>query len=779
MIGKQLMVVLAVTCLLSAAAVADVTTVRVGSQSRSVGRLRITGGEGNPTWTIEADLSALPKDAKIYRARLHASRSEPMSGRDDWALSDIVIRPVMLRQTESPAALKLVAPWYDCFDATEAVGQMLKGNCRGLSVEVFPKLEPRNVYLDVEYEGKPARPPKQAGGLRVFHRAGQTFITWKEIDPRITQGQVTWGALRKALEEMDAKGEVRYRLYRHDQPITAANLAAAEPLAEAKPLSCYNVEGRSLEKLIVMHRRRAIEDIGFARKLAREDYFSRYRINMPEMEEVIVDRFVIDEPAGGPSGEPAKPLPAGCGLYVHNSSKAGKAYYAVVTAINGLANTVEFSEANATSQPLQETVGHGEPVFQAAGTLKVFYDYPGQRRYYVQWTAPPLSHLPNQYYNWAVYVPRDPPKPTPIRMAFTGDRYMKPGVPHRDDTILISGQDQAIWSNWWGYHEALGTLRSLRQGHVQPFTQRRLFAFLDWAVRAFAGDAKRLSCEGGTDALYYGVRHGDRFAYVITHSPDPDPQTTAAVVKAQNYTRRTARPQMENAWGNVEFGCTLPDGQKVWDHMNLTRYVAESPKAEVAFLSMGPAMLSAPWPNQVEFMKQMWASAQPYCAQFFWGGGEPVRVPEGRIGQAGTWDFALDLPMLALRNNSNDMFLDSKQFTEGVHGYGSGGRIAAGRRWLSDAVDQAERFEITIHGGGDVVYAGGGASDVTPRRLHNFKPAPGQKYRWENVELKGGKVLQSGEVIADPNGLVIVPQVQFAAPSRLKVFKAEADAKEK
>jgi hypothetical protein len=426
---------------------------------------------------------------------------------------------------------------------------------------------------------------------------------------------------------------------------------------------------------------------------------------------------------------------------------------------------------------VEETVGPGVPVFQSAGTLKVFYDFPGQRRYYVQWTAPPLSNLPGRYYNWSVYVPPAPPRPAPIRMAFTADRFMRPAVEHRDDTILLAGRDGPVWSGWYGYHEAIGTLKSFRQGEVRPYTRNRLFAMLSWAVRDLGGDANRVSCVGSTDALYYGVRHGDRFAYVQTTAPDPDPQTTPPVVKMDTYVRRTDRPRQEAAWGKVEWAIPTEGGGSVWDHMNLTKYLTEHPKAEVAFLSMGPATLSAPWTNERDFMKQMWASKQPFCAQFFWGSGTPLPVPEGRVGATDTWDFALGLPMLALRNNSNDIGLDSPQFTTGKPTYGSGGRIATGRRWLADCIDEPGRFEITVHGGGQVVYAGGGASDVTIRRTRKFRPAPGEKLHWENVPLAGGGKgqgqglgqPQSGDVVADENGLVTIPQVSFREPSRLKV----------
>ena len=756
-------------CLLAGAARADLVTARIGPDSAAPGRLTITGDGDKQAWRVEVDLSGLPKGATVYRAYLRARRSEDITGREDWALTSIEITPLTPALAGKQTPLKLVGPWYDRFDATEAVRKIVKSPAtfKGFSINAFPKLDARSIYLHLEYEGKAKAPAKQPTGLRVLHRAGQTFITWTEVDKRVKDEEVTWGVLRKALEGADAKGALRYRVYRHTAAITAKNVHQAECLAEVKPLSCYNAEGRSVERLISMHTRRVVTDIAFARKIGLGGYFGRYRVDMPKMDEVTVDRFVIDD-----SG---KPLPLGSGLYVHNPRRPGKAYYAVATCVDGVTNTVDFSLANATAAALAETVGVGEPVYQGPIELKVLYDYPGRRRGYVQWTAPPLSNLPNRYYNWAVYVPTVPPKPVPVRVYLTKERYRRPTVRHRRDTVLISGHDGPVWSFWYGYHEALGTLKSFKQGKVQPYTRRRLFVFIDWVMKEFNGDPSRLSAVGGSEALYYGVKHGDKFAYVLADRPDPNPKLTPGAVRIQGYRYRPPRPQREHVWGKVEWEIASDSGKPVWDEMDLTSHVRANPKREVAFLSMGPASLSPPWPRQVEFMKALWVAKQPFAARFYWGGGEHLPVPEGKVGTETAFDFALNLPMLALRNNSNDRGLTQAPFAKAEARYWSGGRIADGRRWLADFVDEPDRFEITIHGGGRVTHAGGGTSDVTPRRTRKFKPAPGEKFKWENVPLnpRSRYKPQSGEAVADGNGLVTIPQVNFLDPSRLKIYRAK------
>ncbi|OPX21996.1 MAG: hypothetical protein B1H04_05715, partial [Planctomycetales bacterium 4484_123] len=49
--------------------------------------------------------------------------------------------------------------------------------------------------------------------------------------------------------------------------------------------------------------------------------------------------------------------------------------------------------------------------------------------------------------------------------------------------------------------------------------------------------------------------------------------------------------------------------------------------------------------------------------------------------------------------------------------------------------------------------------DVTPRRLKNFRPAPGEKFKWTNTSLANKRLLQSGTVTADEWGLVTLKGV--------------------
>lgn len=68
-------------------------------------------------------------------------------------------------------------------------------------------------------------------------------------------------------------------------------------------------------------------------------------------------------------------------------------------------------------------------------------------------------------------------------------------------------------------------------------------------------------------------------------------------------------------------------------------------------------------------------------------------------------------------------------------------------------VDQVDRYEITLQG-----LSGAVTADVTPRRLQDFSPQAGEVLQWQN--------LQSGEqglITVDPFGLITIPQMRIVS----------------
>ena len=104
----------------------------------------------------------------------------------------------------------------------------------------------RRVILQIEYlsflllfAGAASAAEPQVTGLNVLHRSGQTFITWKEVDPPRLDKDYDDAAIRQLARQLD-DGKLHYRIYRSSNRIDSVEGLA--PIAEAKPLSCWNID---------------------------------------------------------------------------------------------------------------------------------------------------------------------------------------------------------------------------------------------------------------------------------------------------------------------------------------------------------------------------------------------------------------------------------------------------------------------------------------------------------------------------------------------------------
>ena len=667
--------------------------------------------------------------------------------------------------------LQLVPPWYNSFDATALVRKS-KGNV-DIELSNWKAIDAMSVRLWVAYEAKPTSAP-QVKDLRVFHRAGQTFITFREIGDSLADPAPKWSALKAELGAPQARWLVRYLVYRHDRPITAKNLSRAELLARVKPLSGYNVMGRSVDELIAVIRKRAIDDEELARRLARSRALHRYTPYSPEMGDVAIGRFCIED---------GKPLPPKTGLYVHHPAKPGVAYYAVITSYGGKANTRDFSAENALARPVTEELGAGVPVLQGAVNVTVFFDYPGARYRYVQWAAPPLANLPNQYYNWGVFVPRDYGVAGPRRLSIFfhdgNQRYLKMPWPHRQDQVIIAPHDAPFASFGIGYNDALGTLRPFKKGVVRPFFRRRVDAVVKWAIEKFKADPARVSCGGsgywgGTAALQYGIRRPGRIAYVMADGgPDPDPAQTPDTYVP--YPWRKGRPQptprsmIDRVWGRPEWKIKAESGKLIWDEAGLPAFVRQC-RAPVPYLSLGSGSMTVTWKQQTRLMLAYKESRNAFMSQFYWGGTAVVPLPRG------TFEPRTDKPFLAcwpLGYHPNAKFFDS-YFLPGKRGYGGGSRLNDRVQWESESiVDTPDRLEMTIYSDGRMTYAGTVVAETTVRNAQNFKPGPGAKLTWSATGKGGQGGPQRGGITVGKGGMIIIPRLTFSrAPARLIIQRA-------
>ncbi|HUT35254.1 MAG TPA: sugar-binding protein [Planctomycetota bacterium] len=712
---------------------------------------------------VRFDLSALRRGVRIYRADLRLARTQAVTGADDEAMVDIQICPLLTELAPggdpAPAGepLKVRAPWFDSFDATEAVRAWAGGKPNGgFYIKAGPFLDPAASCLDVACEGTPADVPRQVTAVRAFHRAGQTFIIWKETDDPIGTDRVKWGQFRSALDAAESSG-LRYCVYRSDKPITAASLHEAERIAVVAPLSGWNVNGRSLDK--------AIDDA-----LSSEQTLFYGQWN-PFVQASMDGKFGLDcamERLVIRDGE--QPLTRGTGLYVHTPGKPGTAFYAVVTCRDGVENTTDLSEGNSLATAVEETAGTGEPVLQKEFPPKPFFNYRERRLHYVRWVAPPYGPLPSQYHNWGVGVPETEGKtamPIELSLHRDGRSYHRTQYRVELDSLVLSPHDFPVKTWWYGHHESLGTLKSFRQGTVQPYTERRLLAFLDWASRKWRADRSRVIVTGaggaaaGSGALHLGIRHPKVFSLVLSGYGMADYAGEMAALTAVK--RAGTMPvQLEAIWGKVAWGCKTDAGRSVWDELNLAKLVAELPEnVSLPLVTVtGGGMLKP----MRDFFVAMLERGQPIMGRYgVYGGG--LLLP---VSRTGTWtnmirqDVRLDQALPAFSGPGAAGLWQEPREPSGALVVSDGirrwwGDIHTGCRWKTDdLVDEPVRFEITLFWVGAARERT--LADVTLRRLQKFLIRPGHDYRFE-VRRHTGELIREGTVQPGKGGQFLLKGV--------------------
>jgi hypothetical protein len=598
----------------------------------------------------------------------------------------------------------------------------------------------------------PGAVPKQAGALQAVHRAGQTFVTF--ADPEDTFGDApTWGQVRQYRSQADRK--IRYRIYRHDKPIDTANIGQAKLLAEVEPLSGINVNGWSFERLV----NQIIfgnEDQG---ELGKYGPFDKLGPDSPEAQKLVLPRLAIED---------GKPLASGRGLFVHSAAEKGQAYYAVTASAGGEENRTEFGPANSLAAPVNEGPAVWQPVEQAEGQ-PFGYDFLGKRHFYVTWVAPPLAPKP-MYFNWSVLVPPNCTSPAPVELYFhaPGGSYARPPQKFLAKSIQICPHDYPF-SGWYGYNDALFTGGKAEQGKVQPYTIRRIDAFLDWARTRFPVDATRTIAVGGDGAMMMALYRPKLLAYVISPgfdglqlNPKVAKQFEAAWgPRAANIVDDQGRGEW--GWGEPDVvlaGTRLPNNK---DNKAAAPKVAPDATGAAADLpliicggrSWGVDPGYARGRGRLSYAVQ--GTRHPFYGRWGWRNADyPAKF-------TGLWyglDIANDTPLPAITNCSTDVDSEAEGNANG---------------WINwqQVSDTAESFEATFIGRGNTF-------TLTPRRLSKFKIAPGETIVWEasavEVEPRTREAKpapQTGQVKADSHGVVTVPNLAIPKGWGLRVKMAK------
>jgi len=601
-------------------------------------------------------------------------------------------------------------------------------------------------------------PAGQVSGLKAFHRAGQTFLTWDDPTDTLGDGPITWGRLREARRAMDRKQAVRFRIYRHTESITAQNVGKARRVAEVGPLSGFNLNSWSIERLI-NQTVFANDDRG---ELGVYGPFKGWTMDSPQGGRLVIPRFAIED---------GKALPPGRGLHVHSVAAKEKAYYAVTSVAGGTENQSTFSAANRLDRPVTEAPATWQPVEQRVGK-RFGFDFRGRRRFYVRWVAPPLAPRP-MCFNWSVLVPPNGDKPSPVELYFhaPGYSYARPPVKFLERSIQICPHDFPF-SGWYGYNDALGTGGSPAEGVVRPYTIRRIEAFLDWAGDRFPVDPNRVVAVGGDGAALMALYRPARFAYVLItgfEAQQLDP-------KAADRYRRAWGPADEEikdeaglsnwTWGELDY---LLCGRRLPAVVAKDAPYPTAPSSAVGFGMELPLFVcrSYSWGRNPDyghgrgrFYYALQATRHALHGHWAWGG--KLTAPGKFTGLWQGLDLTNTTPIPAITGSTCDK-----------EGEGSGQTNA---RYVWQGVKESEEgFEVGIEGPP-------GTFDLTPRRLSRFRVRRKEEYSWRTSYVQVPHWARrkkpedrAGTVVADEHGLITLKGLETATGWRLVVRIREAD----
>lgn len=563
-----------------------------------------------------------------------------------------------------------------------------------------------------------AEQPVRGVGLR--HSAGQTFITWTEANPPQLGPDVSFNEARKTRQTLRDK-KIEYRIYRSTQPI--ASIEGLEPIATVGPLSGWNL-----------------------------DFYGDDRPAHKAF------RYVIED------GK--EPLPSDRGLCVFAPSTAGNAYYAVTLAVDGKEDrTLEKN----TAGPIAETVGAGVPVLQRIVRPKEFnYVANPTLHYFTRWESPPNANRNTAAFDYLVAVPPHVTWPAPVGLhlhCWGGSLEGGYGWWYNAEKGSVLIATNQIPYDWWtGYHEQYGRgpreKAAWQKGVVRPYTQRRLFAFLDWAATRWDLDRSRTfaagSSMGGSGSPMLAIRYPDRVAWAVSwvgvHIPGQSPQFQGSYAQV---------------YGDPNWAVKFEDGTPVWDYYNDAWYLRRHPEKEIGLLvfSNGKNDGAIGWSQAAEFHRALQETHRPHV--FVWGQaghGQRATMPISLEERVLPIDVRIDQSLPAFSRCSLD---DDPGDGDPARGDPKG-QSNLYLFWDTETiVDRPDRWELTL---GLIEKAPRESCkvDITPRRLQQFQAKPGEKLGW----TLSGEPMQRGEIQADRLGLCTLPQVEVKkGRQRLQMFR--------
>ena len=713
------------------------------------------------TGRLTLDLAALPKGAKVHHASLYCFTQNNGQPNDPVKLH--VTEKLEADGTPVPAgdAFAVEGPWYRSFDITAAVKMWLAQPEKNLGIAVlrFDKLVPNRSYVEILYEGAARNLPPQAGGVKVAHHDGQSFIIWKEHAEFVPKpADVIWidlfsekgdklaegpgqgvmglprlpGITLKTLRELQGIGlrdkpsgfqgikplvrvrpvpDVKYRIYRHTEKIAAATLPRAQLIAEAEPLNGYDDD------------------------MMKITFHGEY-IDQMEVGTSPLPMFCYED---------GKAITPGEGLYVHTTRESGKFYYAVTLSLAGTENVAQLSDDNSLAQAVEEKLAPPKPVLQFMQQDRYKDDV--NEEWYKYWGGPPYYHLPSRMFRIAVGVPKKYAPPGPMSIInITGSFNTREALNLPSSTaITLAIESVNSYTPDLCYNEGRGTLRANSECKVDYFAERHMLNLIDWGMKKWNADRTRIS----GNMLHFGIRHPEIFAKM----------EFGAYTATYDMRWAPGSPGLPSLLG-PKGGAVTVDGDDAWLTADIGWYMKKYPARDIPFLMCVSAVgkdsghtSEFGWQDDPRGWRALLDARQTFVAS--WGSeqGRAWTFP-GELSQ-GFAKMRWDVSIPAFSNCSLDNNPGNGDPADGD----PCGQINGYTLWEDNGqADEAERWEVTVYLVPSTPYDTCSV-DVTPRHCKAFKPKAGEKFKWSATDLKDNKALQSGEVIADEHGLVTLRAV--------------------
>ena len=663
------------------------------------------------------NLSSLPAGTQIFRAILvpHLGGNSGGYPGDTRSTS-----PMKIQAADAPGVwLQAFGPQYLTLDCTTAAQRALLAGDKTLRLNVISWNQWSNgqeVRLDVWSDAPAATAIQQVTGLQAMHRDGDTMLTFAEVNPPVTDLAPTLDQLNAAKSAMDTPNEIRYRVYRSASPIDALSIRTAELVDEIAPMSGWN-----------------------------------WNITTTN----VIPALPVDD---------MTPSTPGTGIYVRRAASASSAYYAISRTINGEEDlSVWMPDVNSLAAAVAESTGPGMVLkYKQVGPTSFQYVDNATLNYFIRWECPPTWNTPSYAHNYLVAVPPTTVSPRPLYVALhCWGGTMDGGWGwwyEADHGALLVATNQVPYDWWTAFHENSGTIKPWTNvegnggGVSRNYSQKRVWSFVeDFVMHRWVVDSNHVllggQSMGGSGASMWGIRAGDKFAYINSWVGVHIPRMTPTFMSSY-----------AQVYGQDSWACVYENtGQSVWDYWDNNQWLRSHVTTETPFITFtnGKNDGAIGWQQAWLMAKALQETRRPHL--FTWGqGGHNQRA--SMPGTLSDRYINIDIDLTATLPAFTYCSLDNNP-GDGTDSVGdASGMLNGYLLWQpQDSTDTAGKWEMT-----NLLISAAPAStctvDITPRRCQTFKPAAGTVCAWTNTSLASGTVIASGTATVDANGLVTIPQ---------------------